>query len=530
MPRRSQYRKVTAVTANPYQQTPEGVKIAKHIDRQRLIAVVRPFCYLSGGMSYEPVIGLEVHAQILTESKIFCGCSTRFGDPPNHNTCPVCMGFPGVLPVLNRQVVEHTIRTGLATQCTIAQRSRWARKNYFYPDLPKGYQISQYELPLCTGGHIDVSGASGSTRVRLNRIHMEEDAGKNIHDVRSDHSLVDLNRAGVPLKEIVSEPDLRSPNEAGDYLRTLRSILEYLEVCNGNMEEGSFRCDANISLRTAGARKLGIKVEIKNLNSFKAVEKALEHEIQRQGQVLSEGEAVSQETRLWDPDAGVTRSMRSKENAHDYRYFPDPDLLPLEIDDAWVSKIRATLPELAQGRRTRFTEDYGLPAHDAGILTQRRDVADYFEAAVKAHANPKAIANWLMGDLFRVLKERKLDTALRIQRWPVAADDLARMVQLVDEGTISGKLAKTVLTEMLETGNDPDAIVKKKGLEQVSDTNALDAAVDDVLLTHNTQVEEFQAGKEKVFGFLVGQVMKATHGKANPQMVNEMLRNKLHVR
>ena len=393
--------------------------------------------------------------------------------------------------------------------------------------MPKGYQISQYELPLCTGGHVDVSVDGASKRVRLTRIHMEEDAGKNIHDARGDHSLVDLNRAGVPLMEIVSEPDMRSPDEAGDYLRTLRSILEYLEVCDGNMEEGSFRCDANVSLRPDGDDALGVKVEIKNLNSFKAVEKALEYEIRRQGQALSEGATVVQETRLWDPDAEVTRSMRSKEHAHDYRYFPDPDLLPLEIDEEWVSEIRASLPELAQERRDRFVEEYALPDYDADILTQRRDVADYFEAAVRAHANPKAIANWLMGDLFRVLKERKLDAALRIEHWPVAAADLARMVQLVDEGTISGKLAKTVFTEMLETGKEPDAIVKEKGLEQVSDTGALDAAVDDVLAACAAQVEEYRAGKEKVFGFLVGQVMKATRGKANPQMVNEILRGKL---
>ncbi len=478
-------------------------------------------------MSYEPVIGLEVHAQILTESKIFCGCSTRFGEAPNRNTCPVCMGFPGVLPVLNRKVVEHTIRTGLATHCTIARRSRWARKNYFYPDLPKGYQISQYELPLCTGGHVDVGVDGGSKRVRLTRIHMEEDAGKNIHDARWDHSLVDLNRAGVPLMEIVSEPDMRSPGEAGDYLRTLRSILEYLEVCDGNMEEGSFRCDANVSLRQTGDDALGVKVEIKNLNSFKAVEKALEYEIRRQGRVLSEGSTVAQETRLWDPDAEVTRSMRSKESAHDYRYFPDPDLLPLEIDDEWIGEIRATLPELAQDRRNRFMEQYGLSAYDADILTQRRDVADYFEAAVRTHANPKAIGNWLMGDLFRVLKERRLDAALRIEHWPVASVDLARMVQMVDEGTISGKLAKTVFADMLETGKDPDAIVKEKGLEQMSDTGTLDAAVDEVLSACEAQVAEYRAGKEKVFGFLVGQVMKATRGKANPKMVNEILGRKL---
>ena len=478
-------------------------------------------------MSHEPVIGLEVHAQILTESKIFCGCSTRFGEAPNRNTCPVCMGFPGVLPVLNRKVVEHTIRTGLATHCAIAPRSRWARKNYFYPDLPKGYQISQYELPLCTRGHLDVSVDGASRRVGITRIHMEEDAGKNVHDSGDGHSLVDLNRAGVPLMEIVSEPDMQSPGEAGAYLRTLRSILQYLEVCDGNMEEGSFRCDANVSLRATGDDALGVKVEIKNLNSFKAVEKALEYEIGRQGRVLSEGGAVEQETRLWDADREVTRAMRSKEDAHDYRYFPDPDLLPLVIDDRWVAEIRATLPELARSRRDRFMDEYGLSAYDAEVLTQRRDVSDYFDAAVRAHANPKAICNWLTGDLFRVLKERKLDAALRIEAWPAPATDLARMVRMVDDGTISGKLAKTVFTAMIETGKDPDAVVGEKGLEQVSDTGALEAAVDEVLSACAAQAAEFRAGKEKVLGFLVGQVMKATRGKANPRMVNEILGRKL---
>ena len=448
-------------------------------------------------MSHEPVIGLEAHAQILTESKIFCGCSTRFGEAPNRNTCPVCMGFPGVLPVLNRKVVEHTIRTGLATHCAIASRSRWARKNYFYPDLPKGYQISQYELPLCTRGHLDVSVDGASRRVGITRIHMEEDAGRNVHDSGGGHSLVDLNRAGVPLMEIVSEPDMRSPGEAGAYLRTLRSTLQYLEVCDGNMEEGSFRCDANVSLRTPGDRALGVKVEIKNLNSFKAVEKALEYEIGRQGRVLSEGGTVEQETRLWDADREVTRSMRSKEDAHDYRYFPDPDLLPLVIDDRWVAEIRATLPELARGRRDRFRDEYGLSEYDAEVLTQRRDVADYFEAAVRAHPNPKAICNWLMGDLFRAIKERRLDAALRIEAWPVPAADLARMVRMVDHGTISGKLAKTVFTAMIETGKDPDAVVREKGLEQVSDTGALEAAVDEVLSACAAQAAESAGGLER---------------------------------
>ncbi|HTN70827.1 MAG TPA: Asp-tRNA(Asn)/Glu-tRNA(Gln) amidotransferase subunit GatB, partial [Methylomirabilota bacterium] len=357
-------------------------------------------------MKYEAVIGLEVHAQLLTESKIFCGCSTRFGSEPNSNTCPVCAGFPGVLPVLNKKVVEFAIRAGLATHCQVARSSRLARKNYFYPDLPKGYQISQYELPVCTDGYIDVSGAGNSKRVRLTRIHMEEDAGKNIHDLRNDSSLVDLNRAGVPLLEIVSEPDIRSPEEAANYLKTLRVILQYLAICDGNMEEGSFRCDANVSVRPEGTTALGTKAELKNLNSFKAVEKALEYEIHRHIETLSNGGKLAQETRLWDPDREVTRPMRTKEFAHDYRYFPDPDLLPLVIDYNWIAEIRASIPELPDARKARFMSQYGLPAYDAELLTNRKDVADYFDAAVKAHSNPKSISNWVMGDLFRVLKER----------------------------------------------------------------------------------------------------------------------------
>ncbi|MFQ5542182.1 MAG: Asp-tRNA(Asn)/Glu-tRNA(Gln) amidotransferase subunit GatB, partial [Candidatus Binatia bacterium] len=392
-------------------------------------------------MSYEAIIGLEVHAQLLTESKIFCGCSTSFGDAPNQNTCPVCMGFPGVLPVLNKKVVEFTIRTGLATHCEIARYSRWERKNYFYPDLPKGYQISQYELPLCRSGYIDIEGNGKEKRVRLTRIHMEEDAGKNIHDVRGDYSLVDLNRAGVPLMEIVSEPDIRSAEEAGRYLKSLRAILQYLEVCDGNMEEGSFRCDANVSLRPKGSTKLGTKAELKNMNSFKAVEKALEYEIQRQQRVLAEGGEIAQETRLWDADREVTRSMRSKEYAHDYRYFPDPDLLPLVIDEAWIEEIRSGLPELPEARRNRFVSQYALPPYDAELLTSRRDVANYFEAAVKEHPNPKAMSNWVMGDLFRVIKERKLDQQLHIFSLPIPPEHLAEMVRMIDQGKISGKIA-----------------------------------------------------------------------------------------
>jgi aspartyl-tRNA(Asn)/glutamyl-tRNA(Gln) amidotransferase subunit B len=477
--------------------------------------------------NYEPVIGLEVHAQMLTASKIFCGCSTRFGAAPNDNTCPVCMGFPGVLPVLNKRVVEFAIRVGLSTHCEIARHSRFARKNYFYPDLPKGYQISQYELPICEHGYLDIDAGEGRKKVRLTRIHMEEDAGKNIHAARGDYSLVDLNRTGVPLLEIVSEPDIRSSAEAGSYLRTLRTILQYLEVCDGNMEEGSFRCDANVSVRPLGSQQLGTKIEIKNLNSFKAVEKAIDSEIERQIDTLNEGGKLVQETRLWDADREVTRSMRSKESAHDYRYFPDPDLLPLVVDDGWIAAIRASLPELPSEREDRFVSQYGLPRYDAQVLTGRRDIGDYFEAAIKLHNNPKAISNWVMGDLFRVIKERKLDEGLNIPEWPVSAAHLAAMVKMVDEGKISGKIAKTVFNEMLASGAAPEAIVREKGLEQVSDTASIEAAVDQVIAGNPKVVADYRGGNEKSFGFFVGQVMKATQGKASPQLVNEILRKKL---
>jgi aspartyl-tRNA(Asn)/glutamyl-tRNA(Gln) amidotransferase subunit B len=479
-------------------------------------------------MTYEPVIGLEVHAELLTQSKIFCGCSNRFGAAPNYNVCPVCSGFPGVLPVLNREVVRFAIRAGLATNCQIARYSRWARKNYFYPDLPKGYQISQYELPLCTQGYLDIERPDESrARVRLTRIHMEEDAGKNIHDAGKDFSLVDLNRAGVPLLEIVSEPDMRSSQEAVLYLKTLRAILQYLEVCDGNMEEGSFRCDANISIRPVGSAALGVKVEIKNLNSFKAVEKALDYEVERQVQVVAGNGTLAQETRLWDADREITRTMRSKESAHDYRYFPDPDLLPLVIEDSWIEEIRAELPELPEARRKRLISGYGLPAYDAELLTSRRDIADYFEAAVKIHPNAKALSNWIIGDLFRVIKEKRLDEKLRISDWPVAPQHLAEMVHMVDQAKISGKIAKTVFEAMLEHGEAPAKIVADKGLEQVTDARSIESTIEQVLGSHIKQVAEYRSGNEKVFGFLVGQVMKATRGKANPQTVNEVLRSKL---
>ncbi|MBI4518908.1 MAG: Asp-tRNA(Asn)/Glu-tRNA(Gln) amidotransferase subunit GatB [Deltaproteobacteria bacterium] len=479
-------------------------------------------------MAHEAVIGLEVHAELLTESKIFCACSAKFGAPPNQNTCPVCLGMPGVLPVLNRRVVEFALKAGLAINCRIARYSRWARKNYFYPDLPKGYQISQYELPLCTGGEVEITTADGGTRaVRLTRIHMEEDTGKNIHDAHGDASLVDFNRCGVPLLEIVSEPDMHSPAEAGAYLRKLRSLLRYLEVCDGNMEEGSFRCDANISIRPRGSTVLGTKVEVKNMNSFRAVEKAIEFELRRQAEVLEQGGRLVQETRHWDPDREVTRPSRSKEFAHDYRYFPDPDLLPLLVSEQWIERVRAELPELPEARQARFGRDYGLPVYDAEVLTARKDLADYYEAAVRTHPNAKAISNWVMGDVLRIVRERKLDEVLVIRDWPVVPAQLAALVALIDNGQISGKIAKSVFETMAQTGASPERIVAEQGLTQVSDEAPIIAAIEQVLAANAAKVAEYRGGKDKLFGFFVGQVMKATQGKANPQKVNELLIQRL---
>ncbi len=476
---------------------------------------------------YEPVIGLEVHAELLTESKIFCGCSAKFGAEPNQNTCPLCLGMPGVLPVLNRQVVDFAIRTGLATGCEIQTLSRWARKNYFYPDLPKGYQISQYELPICLGGGVEIAVDDLPRRIALTRIHMEEDTGKNIHDAHGDASLVDYNRCGVPLLEIVSEPEIRSPEEAGAYLRKLRTILQYLEVCDGNMEEGSFRCDANVSVRPAGATELGTKAEVKNLNSFRSVERAIAYEIERQSKALRAGESIVQETRLWDTEREITRSMRSKEDAHDYRYFPEPDLLPLVVDAAWIEDARGHLPELPDQRAHRFVEHYGLPAYDAEVLTARKDLADYFEEVVRANGNAKASSNWVMGEVLRVVRERKLDQALHITDWPVSPAQVGGLIALIDDGTISGKIAKSVFEELLDSDRSAATIVEEKGLSQVSDSGELAAVIAAVLKGQEDKIAEYRAGKEKMLGFFVGQVMKATQGKANPKMVNEMLRKEL---
>ncbi len=474
-------------------------------------------------MAFEAVIGLEVHAQLKTQTKIFCGCSTVFGAPPNTHVCPVCLGMPGVLPVLNKRVVEFALRMALATHCEIARESRFARKNYFYPDLPKGYQISQYERPLAVNGHLIVEDGESSRRVGINRIHMEEDAGKLIHDTDRPLSRVDLNRAGVPLIEIVSEPDIRSPEEAGAYLRKLRAIVRYLGICDGNLEEGSFRCDANVSIRPKGQQALGIRAEVKNLNSFRHVEKALHHEILRQQEILAEGGEVIQETRLWDPDGGRTRPLRSKEEAHDYRYFPDPHKNPHTNHEPCNPTHQTELPQLPDERKARFVAQYDLPAYDAGVLTGARELADYFEAGVRAHDNPKALSNWIMVSLLGLLNAQGKD----IVDAPIPPERLAALIRLIDAGTISGKIAKTVFDEMVASGKPPEAIVKEKGLVQVTDAGEIEAVVERILSDNPVQVEQYRNGKTKIIGFFVGQVMAATRGKANPGIVNDVLKTKL---
>ncbi|MGA8019272.1 MAG: Asp-tRNA(Asn)/Glu-tRNA(Gln) amidotransferase subunit GatB [Desulfobacterales bacterium] len=474
-------------------------------------------------MEFEPVIGLEVHAQLNTATKIFCGCSTAFGAPPNTHTCPVCLGMPGVLPVLNRKVVEFTLRMALATHCDINPESRFARKNYFYPDLPKGYQISQYELPIASNGWTEIQIGGDRKRIGINRIHMEEDAGKLIHDPLRPVSRVDFNRTGVPLIEIVSEPDLRSPEEAGAYLRQLRAIVRYLGICDGNLEEGSFRCDANVSIRPFGDQTFGTRAELKNLNSFKHVEKALQYEVMRQTETLRDGGRVIQETRLWDPDRNCSASMRGKEEAHDYRYFPDPDLLPLTISTEWIEHVRQELPELPEAKRDRFVEDYGLPAYDADLLTTDRELADYFETCLETFNNPKPVSNWIMGPLLGLLNtaDKSIDAS------PVSPENLGRLLRLIEEGVISGKIAKTVFDEMAVGGYAPDRIVKERGLVQVSDASQIETAVDKIMAENADEVQAYRAGKTKLLGFFVGQVMRETKGKANPQVVNEVLISKL---
>jgi len=477
-------------------------------------------------MEYEPVIGLEVHAQLLTRSKMFCGCSTTFGEEPNTLTCPICTGQPGSLPVVNRKAVEFSIKLGLATHCRITPYSLFARKNYFYPDLPKGYQISMYEYPLAVDGFIEIVNQGQKKRIHILRIHMEEDAGKLKHGETPEtasFSYVDFNRTGVPLVEIVSGPDIRSPQEAADYLRDLRAILQYLEISTGNMEEGNFRCDANISVRPKGQKEFGTRTELKNMNSFRHVEKALEYEIKRQIAVLEDGGEVVQETRLWDVDQGITISMRGKEEAHDYRYFPDPDLVPLKIDENWVEEIRKSLPELPSEKRERFIREYQIPEYDAEILTSTKAMANYYEECIRLFPEPKTVSNWMMGELLRELKrdEREIDQC------PVTPQHLTEMLKMIKEGTISGKIAKDVFEEMYRTGDHPAKIVKEKGWTQIFDRGEIERAIQRVIETNPKLVEDYQKGKEKLFGFFVGEVMKETKGKANPKLLNELLKKKL---
>jgi len=475
-------------------------------------------------MEFETVIGLEIHAQMTTDTKIFCGCTTAFGNPPNTNVCPVCLGMPGVLPVLNRQVVESAIFLALATNCGITRRNQFARKNYFYPDLPKGYQVSQFDLPIAEHGHIDIETSTGPRQIGITRIHMEEDAGKLVHDDQQPRSYVDLNRTGTPLLEVVSEPEIRSPEEAAAYLKKIHAIVRFLDICDGNMQEGSFRCDANISLRPVGQDELGTRTELKNMNSFRNVQRALEYEERRQRDILLDGGQIVQETLLWDADREVTNSMRGKEEAHDYRYFPDPDLVDVVIDDDWIEDVRGRMPELPEARKARFIDELGLMEEDAVILTSDRDLANYFEEALEGFADGRKLANWIKTEMLRELKG---EGGLDISSFPVSPQNLASLLSIVDKGTISGKIAKTVFEEMMATGNDPTRIVKEKNLVQMSDEGDLLAIVQGIIAANPGQAEDFRGGKTKLMGYFVGQLMKETKGKANPKMANELFSKEL---
>lgn len=474
---------------------------------------------------YEAVIGLEVHAQLLTRSKIFCACSASFGAEPNTHTCPVCLGLPGALPALNRQAVDYAMRMILATDGTINPTSVFARKNYFYPDLPKGYQISQFSEPIGRGGYIEISGEGGPKRIRLIRIHLEEDAGKSLHPEHSGDTTtrIDMNRCGVPLIEIVSEPDIRTPQQAGSYLRKLRQIVEYLGICTGNMEEGALRCDANVSITPAGSAGLGVRTEVKNMNSFRSVERAVEFEINRQIELLEGGGEVDRETLLWDEKSQTAQPMRSKEESSDYRYFPDPDLLPLHIAPDWIEEVRASLPELATARARRLARDYQIPDYNATVLTDQKALADYFEAAVKTCADAKKVSNWIMTEVLRVLKESDFDIA----GFPVVPAVLGELLNLIGDGTISGTVAKDVFARMIATGQSAAAIVEAEGLRQVSDDSALIALIDDILRENPEQIESYKGGKTRVFGFFVGEAMKRSKGTANPQRLADLLRERL---
>ena len=478
--------------------------------------------------NYDVVIGLEVHAQLTTRSKMFCGCATTFGAPPNTQTCPICQGMPGTLPVINRRAIEYGVRTALAFECRVNAACRFARKHYYYPDMPKNFQISQYEEPLAEHGALEIDLPDGhSRRIGIQRLHLEEDVGKLVHEgtlETAQSSLVDFNRAGVPLMETVSKPEIRSPEEAAAYLRAFRAVLVYLGVCDGNMEEGSLRCDANISLKPAGAAELGTKVEIKNMNSFRNVQRALEFEVKRQAEALDRGERIVQETRLWDADRGYTRSMRSKEFAHDYRYFPEPDLVPLKLDATWIEEIRAAQPELPRARRQRFVAAYGLPAYDATLLTQSRALADYYEKAVGVHNNPKALSNWIMTDL---LREVDVDDEAAIAQLRIPPANLAQLVTFIDNGTISGKIAKDVFTEMLRSGDTCESIVRVRGWTQVADAGALAGMVATAIAANPRAVEDYRKGKTAAGKAIVGQVMKASGGRANPAMVTKLVEEEL---
>lgn len=474
---------------------------------------------------YEAVIGLEVHAQLKTKTKIFCGCSTKFGSSPNTNVCPICLGHPGSLPVLNKKVVEFTVLMGLATNCTINEKSVFARKNYFYPDLPKNYQISQYEEPICEYGFLMIEKDGVEKKIGITRIHMEEDAGKSIHDF-GESTMIDLNRTGTPLMEIVSEPDIRSAEEAYLYLNKLRQILTYLDICDGNMEEGSLRCDANISIRLKGETKLGTKVEVKNMNSFRNVERAIEKEIERQIDLVEDGKEIIQETLLWNADLNELFSMRSKEEAHDYRYFPDPDLMPVIVDEKWKNEIAKSLPELPDQRKKRFINQFNLPNYDAEILTSSRAIADYYENVLKVTDDYKSASNWIMTDVLKILNEQKIN----IDEFKISPVNLGELVNLINQKIISHKIAKDVFAEMLKENKSPNEIIKEKNLVQISDANELEKEIEKILDANPKDVEDYLAGKEKVIGFFVGQIMKATKGKANPQAVNELLKKRLEKR